>query len=150
MGADAARAGFQICRQKSVNDYIRETHTRSNLVPRPLPDFITQPRKKISMVARYNLGVAWGRGYTSRAKAGLRRTPNRLVLRLSLQSENESNDPLKSGPALAGPAGPATPPLSPQGHIEQQLNPPMITHYSNRQHFLYLRQTTSQHFHKWH
>ena len=28
-----------------------------------------------------------------------------------LQSENESNDPLKSGPALAGPAGPATPPL---------------------------------------
>ena len=37
--------------------------------------------------------------------------PNRLVLRLSLQSENETNDPLKSGPALAGPAGPATPPL---------------------------------------
>ena len=35
--------------------------------------------------------------------------PNRLVLRLSLQSEN---DPLKSGPALAGPAGPATLPLS--------------------------------------
>ena len=37
--------------------------------------------------------------------------PNRLVLRLSLQSKNETNDPLKSGPALAGPAGPATPPL---------------------------------------
>ena len=36
---------------------------------------------------------------------------NRLILRLSLQSENETNDPLKSGPALAGPAGPATPPL---------------------------------------
>ena len=36
--------------------------------------------------------------------------PNRLVLRLSLQSGNETNDPLKSGPAKAGPAGPATPP----------------------------------------
>ena len=41
--------------------------------------------------------------------------PNRLVLRLSLQSENETNDSLKSGPALAGPAGPATPPL----HVRQ-------------------------------
>ena len=30
----------------------------------------------------------------------------RVVLRLSLQSEDETNDPLKSGPALAGPAGP--------------------------------------------
>ena len=38
--------------------------------------------------------------------------PIRLVLKLSLQSENETNDPLKSGPAWAGPAGPATPPLS--------------------------------------
>ena len=37
--------------------------------------------------------------------------PNRLVLRRSLHSENETNDLLKSGPALAGPAGPATPPL---------------------------------------
>ena len=37
--------------------------------------------------------------------------PNRLVLKLSLQSENETNDLLKSGPALAGPAGSATPPL---------------------------------------
>ena len=37
--------------------------------------------------------------------------PIRLVLKLSLQSENETNDPLKGGPALAGPAGPATPPL---------------------------------------
>ena len=37
--------------------------------------------------------------------------PNRLVLRLSVQSGNETNDPLKSGPAKAGPAGPATPPL---------------------------------------
>ena len=36
---------------------------------------------------------------------------NRLVLRLSLQSRNETNDPLKSGQAKAGPAGPATPPL---------------------------------------
>ena len=39
----------------------------------------------------------------------------RVVLRLSLQSEDETNDPLKSGPALAGPAGPAgpaTPPLT--------------------------------------
>ena len=35
----------------------------------------------------------------------------RVVLRLSLQSEDETNDPLKSGPALAGPAGPPTPPL---------------------------------------
>ena len=35
----------------------------------------------------------------------------RAVLRLSLQSEEETNDPLKSGPALAGPAGPPTPPL---------------------------------------
>ena len=37
--------------------------------------------------------------------------PVRLIHKLSLQSENETNDPLKSGPALAGPAGPATPPL---------------------------------------
>ena len=37
--------------------------------------------------------------------------PNRLVLRLSLQSENETYDPLKSGPAKAGPAGLVTPPL---------------------------------------
>ena len=37
--------------------------------------------------------------------------PIRLILKLSLQSENETNDPLKSGPALAGPAGPAMPPL---------------------------------------
>ena len=37
--------------------------------------------------------------------------PNRLVLRLSLQSENETNDPLKSGLAKAGPARLATPPL---------------------------------------
>ena len=35
----------------------------------------------------------------------------RVVLRLSLQSEDETNDPLKSGPALARPAGPPTPPL---------------------------------------
>ena len=41
MGADAVRAGLQ----KSVNDYIRETHTRSSLVPRPLPDFISQQDK---------------------------------------------------------------------------------------------------------
>ena len=34
-----------------------------------------------------------------------------VVLRLSLQSEDETNDPLKCGPALAGPAGPPTPPL---------------------------------------
>ena len=34
--------------------------------------------------------------------------PNRLVLRLS---GNETNNPLKSGPATAGPAGPAMPPL---------------------------------------
>ena len=40
--------------------------------------------------------------------------PNRLVLRLPLQSENETNVPLKSGPALAGPAGSATPPLHSQ------------------------------------
>ena len=37
--------------------------------------------------------------------------PNYLVLRLSLQSANETNNPLKSGLAKAGPAGPATPPL---------------------------------------
>ena len=30
--------------------------------------------------------------------------PNRLVLRLSLQSTVETNDPLKSGPAKVGPA----------------------------------------------
>ena len=35
--------------------------------------------------------------------------PNCLVLTLSLQSENETNNPLKSGPAKAGSAGPATP-----------------------------------------
>ena len=35
----------------------------------------------------------------------------RVVLRPSMQSGHETNDPLKSGPALAGPAGPATPPL---------------------------------------
>ena len=38
--------------------------------------------------------------------------PIRFVLKLSLQSENETNDLLKSGPALAGPAGLATPPLT--------------------------------------
>ena len=43
-------------------------------------------------------------------------TPGPIVsssewLRLSLQSENRTNNPLKSGPALAGPAGLATPPL---------------------------------------
>ena len=37
--------------------------------------------------------------------------PNLLVLRLPPQSENETNNPLKSGLAMAGPAGPATPPL---------------------------------------
>ena len=34
--------------------------------------------------------------------------PNRLVLKLSLQSGNKTNDLLKSGPAKAGPAGLAT------------------------------------------
>ena len=43
--------------------------------------------------------------------------PNRLVLRLSLQSGHETNDPLKSGPAKAGPAGPATPPLLESKHL---------------------------------
>ena len=37
--------------------------------------------------------------------------PNRLVLRLSLQSKNGTNGPLKSGPAKAGPVEQATPPL---------------------------------------
>ena len=37
--------------------------------------------------------------------------PNHLVDRPSLQSGNETNDLLKSGPALTGPAGPVTPPL---------------------------------------
>ena len=37
--------------------------------------------------------------------------PNRLVLRLSLQSGNKTNYLLKSGPDKAGPAGPAMPPL---------------------------------------
>ena len=51
--------------------------------------------------------------YEKRVHAGQRRVcvdtwTNRLVLRLSLQS---GSDPLKSGPAKAGPAGPATPPL---------------------------------------
>ena len=45
---------------------------------------------------------------TRRAKASLRGAP---IVRMSLQSENGTNDPLKSGPAKAGPAGPATPPL---------------------------------------
>ena len=48
------------------------------------------------------------------AKASLRGTPGptiSLACRPSLQSGNETNDLLKSGPALAGPAGPATPPL---------------------------------------
>ena len=52
--------------------------------------------------------------YEKRILAGQRRVcvdtwTNRLVLRLSLQS---GSDPLKSGPAKAGPAGPATPPLN--------------------------------------
>ena len=42
---------------------------------------------------------------------------NCLVLRLSQQSGNKTNDPLKSGPAKAGPAWPATPPLT-STHIE--------------------------------
>ena len=52
---------------------------------------------------------------TRTAKASLRGTPGpivTLVLRPSLQSGYETNDPLKSGPAKAGPAGPATPPLA--------------------------------------
>ena len=44
---------------------------------------------------------------------------NCLVLRLSVQSENETNDPLKSGPALAGPARLETP------HGIHILNPNM-------------------------
>ena len=44
--------------------------------------------------------------------------PNCLVLRLSLQSRNEINDPLKSGPAKARPAGPATLPL----HMVQSVD----------------------------
>ena len=44
--------------------------------------------------------------------------PNHLVGRPSLQSGNETNDLLKSGPALAGPAGLATPPL----HVEFVLH----------------------------
>ena len=47
--------------------------------------------------------------------------PNCLVLTLSLQSENETNSPLKSGPAKAGPAGPATPPLPPMRQCKTQL-----------------------------
>ena len=43
--------------------------------------------------------------------------PNRLVLRLSLQSGHKTNDPVKSGPAKAGPAGPATPPLITPSHV---------------------------------
>ena len=55
--------------------------------------------------------------HTRRARASLCGTPGPIVsssewLRLSLQPENGTNDPLKSGPALAGPAGLATPPLS--------------------------------------
>ena len=49
--------------------------------------------------------------------------PNRLVLRLPLQSENETNVPLKSGPALAGPAGSATPPLHHIARKETNLAP---------------------------
>ena len=52
--------------------------------------------------------------YKKRLHAGQRRAcvwPNHLVGRPSLQSGNETNALLKSGPALAGPAGPATPPL---------------------------------------
>ena len=61
-----------------------------------------------------------GNDYEKRVHAGQRqacvghlanRLVLRLVLRLSLQSKNETDDPLKSGPALAGPAGLATPPL---------------------------------------
>ena len=45
--------------------------------------------------------------------------PNRLVCRLSLQSGNETNDLLKSGPAKAGPAGPAMAPLQ---RMQTKLN----------------------------
>ena len=45
-------------------------------------------------------------------KSGNDKASLRVVLRLSLQFEDETNDPLKSGPALAGPARPPTPPLS--------------------------------------
>ena len=46
-----------------------------------------------------------------RHKSGNDKASLRVVLRLSLQFEDETNDPLISGPALARPAGPPTPPL---------------------------------------
>ena len=54
--------------------------------------------------------------YEKRVHAGQRRAcvghlAKSSVLTLSLQSRNETNASLKSGPAKAGPAGPATPPL---------------------------------------
>ena len=54
--------------------------------------------------------------YEKRVHAGQRRAcvghlAKSSVLTLSLQSRNKTNASLKSGPAKAGPAGPATPPL---------------------------------------
>ena len=47
---------------------------------------------------------------THRAEASLHGTPDPIVS--FSDGENETNNPLKSGPALAGPAGPAQPPLT--------------------------------------
>ena len=50
-------------------------------------------------------------GYTQgEDKLAWDKWPNHLILRLSLQSGNETNNPLKSGLAKARPAGPPPPP----------------------------------------
>ena len=67
-----------------------------------LHDLLAKQRERLYTRNAYTLGkgeLAWDTW------------PNHLVgrSRPSLQSGNETNDLLKSGPALAGPAGPATP-----------------------------------------
>ena len=71
-------------------------------------------------LGRTGLLIHWqksGNDYEKCVYAGQRRAcvdtwTNHLVLRLSLQSGNETNDPLKCGSAKAGPARPVMPPLT--------------------------------------
>ena len=71
-------------------------------------------------LGRTGLLIHWqksGNDYKKCVYAGQRQAcvdtwTNCLVLRLSLQSGNETNDPLKSGPAKAGLARLMTPPLT--------------------------------------
>ena len=87
---------------------------RCSLVrPRRAPDPPAKERERLRELRELRVKRIHAGQLKARFASAWDTWPNRLVLRRSqtLQSENETNDPLKSDPALAGPAGPATPPL---------------------------------------